>query len=311
MTTNSSSNRFSTFTDSTPLLTDRAELRDRAARDGYLFFRGLLPVDDVMQLRADLLDVLRRHGWSRPAGGPLDGTVEVETLNRVPTEEMRTDIGVSKAIYCDVQKLESAHALPHHPNLIALYRELFGREVLVHPRHIIRMVTPHHAMTPTPAHQDFPLIQGTSNTWTCWFPVGDCGSDLGGLAVLRGSHRNGFVPIRLTSGAGGIAAQLCPGEEDWVGGDYTVGDVLTFPSYTIHRGTPCRLPSQVRLSLDIRFQPADEPVEAQSLSPHCELSWEQIYADWDREDLKYYWRKLPLDLSAWDDQYVKPSRRIC
>src|SRR5947208_15623403 len=117
----------------------------------------------------------------------MEGRLNVDALSAVPEAEMRTDIGVPHAAYDDVQKLESVHRLPHHPELLALYRALFGREVLVHPRHIIRMVTPHQSLVPTPQHQDFPLIQGTSNTWTCWFPVGDCLRSMGGLTVLRGS----------------------------------------------------------------------------------------------------------------------------
>jgi hypothetical protein len=41
-----------------------------------------------------------------------------------------------------VQKQESFHCLPHHPRLLALYQTLFGGEVLVHARHIMRLVTP-------------------------------------------------------------------------------------------------------------------------------------------------------------------------
>ena len=224
---------------------------------------------------------------------------------------MRLDIGVSNAAYDDVQRLESVHRLPHHARLLALYRTLFGGDMLVHPRHIIRLITPHRAMVPTPPHQDFPLIQGTSNTWTCWFPLGDCPREMGGLTVLRSSHRLGYVPIQTARGAGGMAVQLCPGERDWVEGDYETGDVLTFPSYTVHRALRCQFKDQVRLSFDVRYQPADEPVEARSLSPHCGLSWEDIYAGWERHDLRYYWRDLPLHQSPWDGALHQPTRRIC
>lgn len=85
---------------------------------------------------------------------------------------------------------------------MALYRTLFGKEVLVHARHIGRMITAHPSVFPTPPHQDFPLIQGSSNTWTCWFPVGDCPVEMGGLTVMRGSHHYGYLPIQPAKGAG-------------------------------------------------------------------------------------------------------------
>jgi hypothetical protein len=299
------------FVDSTSLLEDAAALRDRAIGDGYLYFKRLLPAQALLPVRADLLGVVERHGWLMPDPDPLAGRIDVDALSRVPDAEMRTDIGVSHTAYDDVQKLESVHRLPHHPNLISLYRTLFGTEVLVHARHIIRMISPHPAIFPTPQHQDFPLIQGTSNTWTCWFPVGDCPRTMGSLQVSRGSHRLGYLPIESAKGAGLIAAQTCAGETDWVEGDFEIGDVLTFPAFTIHRALPCRFRDWIRLSFDVRYQPLDEPVESRSLLPHCGLSWEQIYADWQADDLKYYWRTLPLSSGEWDATLLQPVRRIC
>lgn len=222
------------------------------------------------------------------------------------------DIGVSLAAYRDAQKLQSVHRLPHHPKLLSLYRTLFDREVLVHARHIIRMVTGHRSMHPTPPHQDFPLIQGTSHTWTCWFPIGDCPRSLGGLTVLRGSHRLGVVPVVHAKGAGGIATPLCPGETAWMEADLEAGDVLTFPSFTIHKALKCQQKDQIRLSFDVRYQPADEVIDPASLRPHVDLDWEDIYADWTDDELQYYWRKLEVKLSTFDDKWVEPgARRIC
>ena len=299
------------FIDSTPLLADPAALRARAAEEGYLFFRGLLPADEVLRVRADVLAVVERHGWRAAGQDALGGLLDVDALARVPEDQMRTDIGVSIAAYHDVQRLESVHRLPHHPRLLAVYRALFGREVLVHPRHIARMITPHPSVFPTPPHQDYPLIQGTANTWTAWFPLGDCPRDLGPLTICRRSHRAGYIPIVTARGAGGIAARLCPGEADWVSGDFQAGDMVTFPSLTVHRAMRCQHRDRIRLSLDVRYQPIDEPVEARSLLPHCELTWEEIYAGWQRADLKYYWKKLPLNMSPWNDRLLQPGRRIC
>jgi hypothetical protein len=301
----------SQFEDSTPLLADPGALRARAAADGYLFFKQRLPKEEVLALRTEMLGVVEQYGWRVQGQDALGGLIDTAALNQVAEENMRTDIGVSAAAYDDVQKLESLHRLPHHPQLIALYRILFGNEVLVHARHIARMITAHASVFPTPPHQDFPLIQGTPNTWTCWFPIGDCPRELGGLTVLKGSHCQGYLPIQPAKGAGGIAVPLCPNEVTWVEGDFEAGDILTFPSYTIHKALRSQLKDTIRLSLDVRYQPIDEVVEAKSLLPHCDLTWEQIYAGWQRDDLKYYWRRLLLQFSPWEDEYLQPKRRIC
>jgi len=299
------------FVDSTPLLSNREGLLRRAEEDGYLYLRRYLPPEDVLALRAQMLGVVGRYGWRAPGQDELDGLIDLEAINRVPDQQMRTDIGVSIAAYNDVQRLELLHRLPHHPKLLSLYRLLFDSDVFVHPRHIARMITGHRAMIPTPPHQDFPLIQGTTRTWTCWFPLGDCPRAHGGLAILKSSHRLGVVPIQLAKGAGGIAVQLCPGENAWAQGDYQAGDIITFPSLTIHKALRCRIPRIIRLSLDVRYQPVDEPIEERSLMPHCELSWDDIYANWKSEGLKRYWKSLPLKLIPWNDSYAQPRRRIC
>lgn len=300
------------FVDSSDLLNEPEALRARAAEDGYLFFKNRLPAGEVLALRAELLAVVEKYGWRQPGQDALGGLIDYDAINRLTEEAMhRTDVGVTAEAYHDVQKLERFHRLPHHPRLLEIYRTLFGREILVHPRHIARMITPHTCMVPTPPHQDFPYIQGTANTWTCWFPVGDCPRALGGLTVLKGSHRQGYLPVRPAKGAGGFAVPMCPTDTDWVEGDFATGDVLTFPSHTVHKALRCQFKDRIRLSLDVRYQPADEPVDDSSLNPHCALKWDEIYAKWSNDEFKYYWRKLPLAISHWDNGFLQPRRRIC
>jgi len=299
------------FADSSLLLDDMDALRKRANRDGFLFFRGFLPADEVLAVRRDMLCVLEKFGWRQPGLDSRDCRVLLDKLNEVPDGEMREDIGVSHAAYHDVQKLESLHRLPHHPKLLALFRRLFDSEILVHPRHIARMITGHRVMTPTPPHQDFPLIQGTVETWTCWMPMGDCPRELGGLTFLKGSHHNGYLPIQNAKGAGGLAVRLCPWENEWCEGDYQTGDIVIFPSHTVHKGVRCLIKDAVRLSLDVRYQSVHEPIEERSLQPHCSLAWKEIYRNWRNQEYQYYWRKHPLRLVPFDDAYHIPGKRIC
>lgn len=298
--------------DSTALLDDGAALRARAAEDGYLFFKRLIPAEDVLTVRADLLTVVDKKGWRQPGQDAWGGLVNNAAFADIPEDEMRTDIGVTHQMYDEVQKLESMHRFPHHPAILAFFRTLFDRPVVVHPRHIVRMITSHPAMFPTPQHQDFPLIQGTSGTWTTWIPMGDCSREMGGLTVLRSSNQLGYLPIEPAQGAGNIAAQLCPTDPpDWAETDFEIGDLLAFPCFTVHRALPAQIKDQIRLSMDVRYQPLDEVIEERSLKPHCALTWEEIYADWKQDDLKYYWRNLPLQYIDWDDTLLQPKKRIC
>lgn len=299
------------FRESTDLLNSPAELRLRAREEGYLFFRGLLPRETVMQVRAELLDVLDAAGLLLAHGEELSGLLDRSAVERMPAEDMRPDIGVTREIYVALQKVRAAHALPHHPALLSLFDLLLGEPVFVHPRHVIRSMTPHPEIHPTPAHQDFPHVQGTVETWTCWIPMGDCPRELGPLSVLQGSHSLGYLPIDTALGAGGIAALLCREEDDWLSVDMLAGDVLIFPSLTVHRALAPTTRDRVRLSMDARYQAASQPIEAGSLTNHADREWAVIYEEWPGDDLQYYWRADAPRLSPWDDSYLQPGVRIC
>jgi len=304
----------SPFVDSTDILGDAAALRARADEEGYLYFRRFLPESFVHDLRADILAVTDRFGWRVPGQDRLGGLVDPAAIDAIPDEDI-SSLGTGAACYREVQKLESFHRFPHHPRLMELYRTLFQGEAVVHPRNIARMIVPHSRNFPTPQHQDFPHIQGSANTWTCWIPTGDCPRALGGLTVLRGSHKAGYMPVQPAKGAGGggFAVQLCPWESQWVEGDFSAGDILTFHSMTVHKALPAQITDRIRLSLDVRYQPVAEPIEERSLGLHTgDITWEEVYRDWKSDDLKYYWRRLPLTISApFDPGYLEAKRRIC
>lgn len=301
----------SSFVDSTPLLAKPDVLRQRASEDGHLFFRRFLPAEDVMELRAEILAVTDKYGWRLPGQDRFGSLIDSAVTDAIPDEDIKA-WGTGVSCYRDVQRLEAFHRFPHHPKLLALYRDLFQEEVLVHARNIARIQVPHRSNFPTPPHQDFPYIQGAANTWTCWIPLGDCPRALGGLTVLRGSHHAGYMPVQPAKGAGGFAVQLCPWETEWMEGDYEAGDILTFNSLVVHKALRAQIKDRLRLSLDVRYQAMSEPVESGSLRPHLpNLPWDDIYQNWSEEDLKYYWKKLPLKLSPWDEVCLHPKRRIC
>ena len=302
------------YIDSKPLLEAGQfdELRSRVNEEGYLFFKQLLPKDTLLELRARILEIVGKAGLLLDNDQGQDNLANREAVNQMNLEDMRYGVGVTNKIYEEIQKIELFHRLPHHPNLLNLYRGLFQDEVLVHARHIARVVTPHDGIPPTPQHQDFPLIQGTDKFWTCWFPLGDTPRELGNLTVLRKSQHNGYIPISRVEGAGEIAAQLCPGETTWIEGDFELGDILTFPCYTVHKALKSQFPDRIRLSLDLRYQPLSQEVEKKSLEPHSyNITWDDIYENWESDEFKFYWNSLPIKPADWDDSLVQPGRRIC
>lgn len=301
------------FIDSTELLADPDALRSRASQLGYLFFRGLLPTEDVLSLRRDLLEVIGRHGWLDPRAALMDGIANRAAFDSLPADEADfCGTGITASAYRDIQHLQSFHQLAHHPALLVVYGTLFGRPVLSHPRNIARVQIPSSRSVPTPPHQDHIHIQGTTNVWTAWFPLGDCPIELGGLSVLAGSHQEGTLSYKRSQGAGGMEAYLCEMDYRWAQTDFAAGDVLSFVSQTVHKALPNQFDNRIRLSCDYRYQPADEGINESSLLVHCGVDdWDAIYADWTDRTLVRYWDNHDLQLSEWDEAMRWQKDRIC
>jgi ectoine hydroxylase-related dioxygenase (phytanoyl-CoA dioxygenase family) len=282
------------FTDSTPLLGDDAALAARFGEDGYLYLRGVVDREPLVELRREITSICARHGWLRPDRDPMEAVPRVEP--RVESEDPFFEV------YDDVQRLQAFHAMSHEPSVRRIMEPLLGRDLFPHPLGIARLSFPYSEAWATPPHQDFYNNQGTEELFACWMPLSDCPIALGPLSILRGSHRLGLLPLAPSLGAGFRRAVLTPDHDrlDWVSGDMALGDVLVFHSLTVHRALPNRS-DRLRLSVDYRFQREGAPLTEGCLKPHFDrLSWDEIYADWERDDLKYYWRRSKYEVVPFD-----------
>ncbi len=280
------------FTDSTDLISDSAALAARMHRDGYLFLRGLLPVDAIRAVQRRVGEIAREDGWlrrDRPVGDAIadltgfcvdPDPVYLRTLRRI-------------------NHLEDYHALKHHPALIGLFERMLGGPILPHPRVLMRNIFPSRDEFTTKAHQDFPNVQGSTEVFTAWIPLIDCPMPVGPLQVATGSHTQGVFDFEIATGAGGIeiSDKL---EGRWVSNDFALGDVLIFHSMVVHKGVPNRS-DKLRMSMDVRYQLVSEPFNNDNANADGQpLSWDEIYAGWRSKELQYYWRRLPLTLNDFD-----------
>lgn len=261
------------LTDASPFVGDPAALRNRLAQDGYLFFRGLVPRPVIEDVRAGVAGALDQAGWL------ADGA----TADRpVPTDAaVREGAAGYFDAYVGIQRLQRFHELAHHEALVDLMGRLIGDPLLVHPRKIARTSLPHDDEY-TPPHQDFPLIQGTVDTFTAWVPLGDCPTALGGLRVLVGSHRRGYVRPDPAKGPGALQVAVADDDPAWASADYDAGDVIVFTSLTVHGALP-NTTDRLRFSADFRYQSVREPVVAGSLLPHYAPQvpgWDELTTGW-------------------------------
>jgi hypothetical protein len=292
--------------DSGAALADGAALRARMSEDGYLFFRGLLPREEVLACRRDFVAILREHGWvdeDQPDGALLGTRAAPARYNPSRVEGMEE----YQACFQCWQQLESFHTLPHAPGLLAVLAQLFGEPAFPHPRHIGRLIFPGgEQKDKTNPHQDWFFIQGAAETMTAWVPFGDVPMTHGPLTVLEGSAPAGLqrhhaaAEIGLQGGAGGhgvLVAELEAAGCRWRSADFLAGDVLLFNSLAVHAALPNRS-QELRLSGDFRYSGASSELVPSGLLPHLwGLTWEEIYAGakakgpWGSDQHQYYWRE--------------------
>lgn len=279
------------FQDATPLLEHPEKLRAFAETEGYLFFKNLLPEHDVLNLRNHMLKIAQKYGWLAPHTPlPLG-------LAAPDVPQFKENAPEWHNFYCDVQKTPTFHKMALHPRLIRPLEILFNEPVLPHSRNILRVLFPNSARYSTPPHQDNYYIGGSENTWTAWFALGDCPTELGGLACAPGTHKRGQLETQKAEGAGGRGVNLDENTH-WVAAPMVCGDVLFLHSLTVHQGRDNQS-KRLRLSCDYRYQPRSHPIREDSLHPHLHcLTWEEIYADWPEDDpVKYYWKNWDLTIT--------------
>ena len=278
----------------------RCDVRSRSLQEeigskGYMLIREVLPHGDIAQLLGEIMQILSRAGWLLPGVDPLERIANLKAACGDPDPSF-------KRTYQEVFNLESFHALPHHPALQQVMKMLIGERLMVHPKPIGRLIFPHCDRLTTHAHQDYRFMSGDPECFTVWIPLHDCPASVGPLKVLEGSHRYGYQDhedenLHVPEIPEGAAVG-----EDWVSGQINAGDVLIFHSLTVHAASP-NLSNRLRISLDCRFQDSGRAINPANLAFAGESgkSWEKTYANWRSDSLKYYWRRMPLEL--------QPSKR--
>ena len=264
----------------------RAELRSR----GYALIRGVLPRADVEKVLDGVTRILSDAGWLLPGLAPLEHVANNSAACGDPDPSF-------KRTYQEVFNLESFHALPHHPALKRVMNMLVGEQVLVHPKPIGRLIFPNCDNLTVHAHQDYRFMSGDPECFTAWIPLHDCPTDLGPLQIMEGSHRLGVISHEDENlHVPEISAEALA-DADWAGGLINAGDVLIFHSLTVHAASPNRS-HRLRISMDCRFQDCRRTIHPGNLAFAGESgkSWEATYAQWRSNDLKYYWKGMPLKL---------------
>lgn len=149
---------------------------------GYVLIRDLLPLDNLMQLLDEITKKLSTAGWLLPGHNPLDRFADTSAACGDPDP-------LFKRTYQEIFNLELFHALPHHPALRQIMNMIVGKQLLVHPKPIGRLIFPHCDRLTVHAHQDYRFMGGDTECYTTWIPLHNCPTDIG---PLQEAERGGY-----------------------------------------------------------------------------------------------------------------------
>jgi ectoine hydroxylase-related dioxygenase (phytanoyl-CoA dioxygenase family) len=266
---------FGELRDSSDIAMDGRALRERMDAEGYLFLRGLLRPELVLEARARIID-------------ELVGIGEIDTrsprMSAVASGESRREEVGAKAFARSLRKLPAVKAMCHQDRMLDVYARLFAEPALGCNYIWVRTMPVGRA---TPSHSDWVfLCRGSERLYTSWFPIGDVPRTLGSMAVLEGSHQTieqhrEYIEIDVDRDVDTDKRFRC-GMLDrdmnavrrelggrWLTTDYRVGDVIVFHTRTVHATLDNQGAGEkrIRISCDTIYQPASEPMDARFAGP--------------------------------------------
>lgn len=245
--------------DSTRWRGQRGALAARLGRDGYVLLRGAFDPQAVRRARGEVMARLAAVG--EVAEPSIDG-VPTGTSRR---DALEPDRGAFWRSICEGPALR---ALTHQGVLGAIAAEILGEAAIPFDFLWLRAMIGGRA---TPLHFDHSYMnRGSARVLTAWVPLGDVPVAAGPIAIVEGSHRfddliarhrgrdvdrdpgySGSFPGDAFSFAAERGARL-------LSADFRAGDVLIFGMFTLHGSLP-NTQECVRLSCDVRWQPAADP----------------------------------------------------
>ena len=245
-------------------------LRERFQDEGYLFLRGVVPRETILAAREEVFRRLADVGEIKTP--PIEG-IATGTSRR---KELQADLGAFWQSVCEGPALRRA---THGEEIRALMGRLFDEPARPHDYMFLR---PGVVGRSTHLHYDFPFFaRGSDQVATVWLALGDVPVEEGPLMVLEGSNRfddlieparridyeSSYSPkVQMTDDTVAFARGR---ESRLLTADFGPGDLVVFSMCTMHGTLDNHSPlGRVRLSCDVRWQPAADPIDERYVGPN-------------------------------------------
>lgn len=264
-------------------------LRERFAKDGYLFLKKLLLKDDVISFREWVFSNLKDTGILKENTEAKYGIANQELEKNLKNDFFQSGRSLNPAVKEKIAQLVKStkyESFCSQPRLTDFIDEFIRGISYLHKRKILRHTLP-NSDNATPAHYDLIYLRaGTDNIITAWIPIGDIAIEEGGLMYLEGSHLEGVKlekefskknadlsreeqinAFNKNMTEGGWISKDFPDlankfNSQWLVANYEAGDVLLHSPYLIHASTNNESQeNRIRLSTDIRFQNVNDQID--------------------------------------------------
>lgn len=251
------------YRDSTDIQADSGKLRERFSNDGYVFIRGLIDIDPISAARAEVFS--RLADVDEIESPAADGIFTGRSLRTEHVESLGT-------FWQSVSEGPALRRVTHGADITTLISVLLGEPAKGYDFIFLRPGVPGRF---TFLHFDRPFFsRGTQNVVTAWTAIGDIPTTEGPLFVLENSHRFedliGQVEEIDYSSAASPQVQMMDSAIEFarsrgsrfLTANFEPGDVIVFSMTTMHGAFDNVSPiGRTRLSVDVRWQPAAEPVD--------------------------------------------------
>ena len=257
------------LSDVSALLAAPERLRERLATDGHAFLKGVLDEGEVMAARHAVFERLCDVG---EIAAPARDGIATGTSRRRP---LAGDLG---RFWKSVVDMPALRQVTNGPRLGRVMEAVWGEPACGMDYLFLRAGAPGSA---TGLHYDFPFFTRTTpRMYTVWIPIGPVPMVEGALMVVEGSrafddllgHLRGFdIALDDTRKAevshDPVAFALERGCR-FLTADFEAGDILVFDMFTLHGSLDNQSPvGRVRLSCDVRYQPAADPLDPRYFGP--------------------------------------------
>ena len=247
-----------------------ATMQARLAGDGYLFLRDVLDRNEVAAARQEVFQRLSEVG--EIAHPPSEGIYTGTSQRR----QQCPDLG---HFWQSVSEGAALRKLTHGAFIENVLSTIFGEPAHPHDYLFLRPAVPGRS---THLHYDYPFFaRGSTAIHTVWTPLGDIPLSEGPLLVVENSHHfsdllsqaqavdyqsNDTPLVQLMEDPCELARSR---NSRLLTADFHAGDLIVFSMNLLHGSLDNRSASgRTRLSCDVRWQPATDPIDPRYCGPN-------------------------------------------